>query len=91
MLSHFMPDMQVSRAISHSNEGIHTRCPPAKLYSPLLDFVKLFVYLNDNLPEYYDTLGNRRSWGDGIGGHQTSSDLFIRTPADLGRGWKNLK
>jgi AraC-like DNA-binding protein len=46
-------------------------------------FVKLFIYLNDNLPEYYDTNGHRKDWGDGIGGHQTDGDLLIQTPGDL--------
>jgi AraC-like DNA-binding protein len=46
-------------------------------------FVKLFIFLNDNLPEYYDTCGKRRDWGDGIGGHQTGGDLFIKTPKDM--------
>src|SRR6202000_518770 len=46
-------------------------------------FVKLFIYLNDNLPEYYDNEGRRKDWGDGIGGHQTDGDLLIRTPANL--------
>jgi AraC-like DNA-binding protein len=46
-------------------------------------FVKLFVYLNDQLPEYYDTAGSRKDWGDGIGGHQTGGDLFIQTPKNL--------
>ena len=46
-------------------------------------FVKLFVYLNDNLPVYYDTEGRRKEWGDGIGGHQTDGDLTIQTPGDL--------
>lgn len=46
-------------------------------------FVKLFIYLNDNLPEYYDKEGKRRDWGDGIGGHQTDGDLLIRTPENL--------
>ena len=46
-------------------------------------FVKLFIFLNDNLPEYYDTAGNRKEWGDGIGGHQTGGDLFIKMPAGL--------
>ncbi|HEY4062070.1 MAG TPA: helix-turn-helix domain-containing protein [Puia sp.] len=46
-------------------------------------FVKLFIYLNDNLPEYYDTEGRRKDWGDGIGGHQTDGDLLIKTPENL--------
>jgi AraC-like DNA-binding protein len=46
-------------------------------------FVKLFIYLNDNLPEYYDQRGKKREWGDGIGGHQTDGDLMIRTPGNL--------
>ncbi len=46
-------------------------------------FVKLFIFLNDNLPEYYDRQGKKREWGDGIGGHQTDGDLFIRTPENL--------
>lgn len=46
-------------------------------------FVKLFIYLNDNLPEYYDQEGKKREWGDGIGGHQTDGDLLIRTPENL--------
>jgi AraC-like DNA-binding protein len=46
-------------------------------------FVKLFIFLNDNLPEYYDTAGNRKEWGDGIGGHQTGGDLLIKMPAGL--------
>ena len=46
-------------------------------------FVKLFIYLNDNLPEYYDQQGRKREWGDGIGGHQTDGDLLIRTPENL--------
>ena len=55
--------------------------PPEKC---VLDgFVKLFIYLNDNLPEYHDTDGCRKEWGDGIGGHQTDGDLFIRTPKNL--------
>lgn len=46
-------------------------------------FVKLFIYLNDNLPEYYDTDGQRKEWGDGIGGHQTNGNLLIKTPENL--------
>jgi AraC-like DNA-binding protein len=46
-------------------------------------FVKLFIYLNDNLPEYYDTNGHRKDWGDGIGAHQTDGDLLIQTPGGL--------
>lgn len=46
-------------------------------------FVKMFIYLNDNLPEYHDTAGAKKEWGDGIGGHQTSGDLLIKTPANL--------
>jgi AraC-like DNA-binding protein len=46
-------------------------------------FVKLFIYLNDNLPVYYDKQGKKREWGDGIGGHQTDGDLMIRTPENL--------
>jgi AraC-like DNA-binding protein len=55
--------------------------PPEKC---IMDgFVKLFVYLNDNLPEYYDNEGRQKDWGDGIGGHQTDGDLLIQTPANL--------
>ena len=46
-------------------------------------FVKLFIFLNDNLPEYYDKQGKKKDWGDGIGGHQTGGDLLIKTPKDL--------
>jgi AraC-like DNA-binding protein len=46
-------------------------------------FVKMFIYLNDNLPEYYDKNGQKKEWGDGIGGHQTDRDLTISTPGDL--------
>lgn len=46
-------------------------------------FVKMFIYLNDNLPEYYDKDGRKKEWGDGFGGHQTDRDLTIRTPEDL--------
>ena len=46
-------------------------------------FVKLFIYLNDNLPEYHDSEGRQKYWGDGIGGHQTDGDLVIQTPKNL--------
>jgi AraC-like DNA-binding protein len=46
-------------------------------------FVKLFIYLNDHLPEYCDANGHKKQWGDGIGGHQTDRDLTISTPENL--------
>jgi AraC-like DNA-binding protein len=46
-------------------------------------FVKLFIYLNDNLPEYFDKDGRKKEWADGIGGHQTDRDLKVSTPENL--------
>ena len=46
-------------------------------------YVKMFIYLNDNLPEYHTDHGIKKDWGDGFGGHQTCRDLFISTPGNL--------
>jgi len=52
-------------------------------------FVKLFIYLNDNLPVYTDKQGKKREWGDGIGGHPFYKGFF--TSVYVGRAWRNIK
>lgn len=82
ILKEFIPDVQLQKYLHRFWIVSSLDAMPAE--KCVLDgFVKLFIYLNDNLPEYYDTAGNRKEWGDGIGGHQTDGDLLIKTPADL--------
>lgn len=82
ILKEFIPDVQLQKYLHRFWIVSSLDAMPAE--KCVLDgFVKLFIYLNDNLPEYYDTAGNRKEWGDGVGGHQTDGDLLIKTPADL--------
>lgn len=81
-MSEYIPDAHLQKYIHRFWILSSAAAMPAE--KCVLDgFVKLFIYLNDNLPEYYDTEGRRKEWADGIGGHQTGGDLFIKTPADL--------
>jgi hypothetical protein len=82
ILREFIPDALLQKYLHRFWIASGAQAMPAE--KCVLDgFVKLFIFLNDNLPEYYDTAGNRKEWGDGIGGHQTDGDLMIRTPAGL--------
>jgi AraC-like DNA-binding protein len=81
-MKEYIPDTQLQKYIHRFWIVSSPAAMPAE--KCVIDgFVKLFIYLNDNNPEYYDTEGRRKTWGDGVGGHQTGGDLFIKTPADL--------
>jgi AraC-like DNA-binding protein len=82
ILREFIPDLSLQKYLHRLWIVTSLEAIPAE--KCVLDgFVKLFVFLNDNLPEYRDAEGNRKEWGDGVGGHQTGGDLTIKMPAGL--------
>jgi AraC-like DNA-binding protein len=82
LMKEFIPAIQLQKYIHRYWVVSSQEAMPAERC--VLDgFVKLFIYLNDNIPEYYDTEGRRKVWADGIGGHQTDGNLFIHTPKEL--------
>src|ERR1700753_2780163 len=82
LMKEFIPAVAIQKYIHRYWIVESTEAMPAE--KCVMDgLVKLFIYLNDNLPVYTDKQGKKREWGDGIGGHQTDGDLLIRTPRNL--------
>ncbi len=45
--------------------------------------IKLFIFLNDNLPEYRDNEGNLMGWDDGMSGHSLGGSISITVPSGV--------
>lgn len=41
-------------------------------------FVKLFIYLGDNKPQYIDSANNIHNWSDGFSGHAVDEDFYVK-------------